>query len=422
MVARNPSSITPRESSKSSEKASSGAASKSRKDDNDGVAEEMEHDYQTYAQKLNNNAAVCIEIGYYDKATQSLQRALNFYQKQSDESMMKMCPCDKCEIDGNIDFSADFRAKVPRGLSITSMRSNDSDDDDEYISKPRRNFSKEDIKWMSKSISNPRLKKSLTEEVKILRGEGETEKNAQWSIKDEFCEDELEIQEDEEEAIYKRPIRVERVGCPMGGSLFLIITFNLALTHHLEVVMARSKKRFEVKSAKKALLFYELTSTHEIRLLSDSGNRWDSLSSIRFNKILDSNLNQLIEHLPESSLPAVQRVVSAVCYAITTETERLSPGSSSRSSRCSRSPSRWSNYDTDSSRTLQRSFRREYSDSSGESLMSRSSKKSPKNYSGKTQRRGSMGGGSVNSIRLQNALGDMAPTSSSRTSRRNSIV
>ncbi len=404
MAASISSKVSHSESSRSSKKVSSRSSrSHDYKENRNGNSEGKLRDYQTFAQKLNNNAAMCIEIGYYDKATQSLQRALEFYQKQSDENMVEVCDCDKCVGDGNLDFSADFRARAPRRLSISSHCSDDGDDD--YIRKPKRSISKDDIKFLTKSISNPKLEKVLSEERRRLRGEGGNDKNANWSIEDEFCEGELE--EDDQDLIYKRPIRVERVGHPMGGSLFLIITFNLALTHHLEVAIPRSKKQYDAKSAKKALLFYELTSAHESRLLSDSHNRWDSLNSIRFNKILESNLNQIFQYLPEASLPAAHGLVSAICESILEETERLSGGGSRRNSR---SPSsnrmyrRRSNDDGGRISDMPRSLSR-HDHGTSESRTSRSSQK----HSGKLRK--PVQRSSSSRSRLQTALGDMAPTS-----------
>ena len=410
MVARIPSD-SPHESSLSSRRPSVG----------DGNDNEKEHDYQMYAQKLNNNAAMCIEVGYYDKATHSLQRALNFYQKQSDKDMVKMCPCDHCEDDGNIDFSADFRARAPRRLSMTSIDSDEGDEDeDEYICKPKKSISKEDIKFLTKSISNPKLEKVMSEERRRLREGGE--KNANWSIKDDFCEQEIQMDENSEELIYRRPIRVERVGQPMGGSLFLIITFNLALTHHLEVAMANSKKRLDANSAKKALLFYELTSTHESRQLSDSVSRWDSLSSIRFNTILRSNLTQLLQYLPKASIVSARRLSSSVADSINKETERLSEGSMSVRSRHSRSPSRWSIDGDDSSdeswiskrSSSRRGSKRGSIGSIGGGSLGGGSLHGGSNHDSPAGRKLSLGRGTPSSIRLQNALGDMAPTPCSR--------
>ena len=370
-----------------------------------------------YAQKLNNNAAMCIEVGYYDKATQSLQRALNFYQKQSDKDMVKMCSCHECGIDGNIDFSADFRARAPRRLSITSIESDEGDEDEEeYVCKPKKNISKEDIKFLTKSISNPTLEKVQSEDRRRLKEGGD--KNANWSIKDDFCEEEVEMSEDH---IYRRPIQVERVGHPMGGSLFLIITLNLALTHHLEVAITNSKKHHDASSAKKALLFYELTSTHECRLLSDSASHWDALSSIRFNTVLRSNLTQLLQYLPKASIVAAQRLADSVRDSVNKETERLSEGSMSIRSRHSRSPSRWSNDGDDSSveswiskrSSSRRGSKRGSMGSIGGNSLGGGSLGGGSNH--ETQgRKLSLGRGTPSSIRLQNALGDMAPTTSSR--------
>ena len=243
-----------------------------------------------------------------------------------------------CRADGCIDFSLDFESNGKsnsKGSSIITKRrskshdnfnDSSSEEDDNYTRK--RNMSHEDITKLTKSISCPKVQKISLEHRKKSRGEG-NDKNASWSIQDEYCDEELERNEDCE--IYKRPIRVVREGCPMGSTLFLIITFNLALTHHLEVVSGFNRKRYNTKSAQKALLFYELTSAHETKMLYESYNCWDYISSIRFNTILNSNLDQLLQYLPEKSVSPAHGLVMKTLRSIDEAMHRLI-GRSSRNS------------------------------------------------------------------------------------------
>mmetsp|Transcript_23124 Transcript_23124/g.54670 ORF Transcript_23124/g.54670 Transcript_23124/m.54670 type:complete len:424 (-) Transcript_23124:71-1342(-) len=300
-------------------------------DEHDSDSDDGDHECLLYAQKLNNNAALCIDIGYFDKATQSLQKALQFSQKLSDENLSKVCRCTGCKADGGIDFSSDFQRNQkanPKGDSThTKLRSasrNDSydsssEDDDKYNRK--RNTSNGKITKLTKSISCPKVQKLLIEHRR-MKSAGEKGTNASWSIQDEYCDEELDRNEDDE--IYKRPIRVVREGCLMGSTLFLIITFNLALTHHLEVVSNFNHKRYNTKSAKKALLFYDLTSTQETKMMYESHNYWDYISSIRFKTILNSNLDQLLQYLPEKSIPAAQTLLTKILRSIDEAMQRLS--------------------------------------------------------------------------------------------------
>jgi len=70
--------------------------------------DDKDHTHLLYAQKLNNNAAMRIEIGDYEGAIQSLKKALQFSQKRSDESLTQACRCDGCIADGCIDFADDL--------------------------------------------------------------------------------------------------------------------------------------------------------------------------------------------------------------------------------------------------------------------------------------------------------------------------
>lgn len=376
--------------------------------------DDKDHSFLMYAQKLNNNAAMWIEIGYYEKATQSLQKALEFSQKQSDESLIEVCDCDGCQTDGCIDFAADFSTddfKVTKGNNLSKRRHSSaeeypsSDEEDLYVRK--KSVSKEKKNKLSHSISHPKLKK-MSQEERNRPHKGQSS----WSISDEFCEQEVDRYEDEDDAIHKSPIRVLRSGHSMGSSLFFIITFNLALTLHLEVASTHSKKRYNSKSAKKALLFYDLASAHETRLLSDSGTYWHSSSSIRFNTILNSNLHQLFQYLPEMSLPTAHSLESRVLHAIDEETDRTDGYSSSGSSRwmSETKPMSKSRGSTSSSSSMPmpmpRSKSRDYSESSNTRRMSRSTNRLP--GTGRSSRKGKSSP-SRSAENLQNAFGDMTP-------------
>ena len=296
---------------------------------------DRDYDALMYAQKLNNNAAMCIEIGYYERATKSLQKALEVSQKIGDRTLTQVCRCDGCAIDGNIDFSADFAPSTgihnTRGIEATGKRYDGGDDetsDDDSCYAPPKRVSGSKLALLTKSISQPKLQKVSPHE-KNTSANGSF--NSSWSLKDEYCEQELD-EEDRDDEIYKRPIRVVRESHTMGSSLFLIITFNLALTHHLEVAASKNHKSHNSKSAKKTLLFYELSSTYETRLTKGSSNYWDSLSSIRFNTILNNNLNHLLKILPDKYLSAAHRLLSNVSIAFDDESERFS-GTSIRKTR-----------------------------------------------------------------------------------------
>jgi len=198
-----------------------------------------------YAQKLNNSAALCIEIGHYDRAIFSLTKALRLSRVQSDESMMIGSSCDQYSIDGCISYS--------------------------------------EITCPVSGVSNHSLSNDLT-------GSG---------------------------YIYQRPIRVPPEciieNHNMGRTLFLIITFNLAMAHHLGAMVATSRTSCESdcedrtapnplqtnNKIKKALQLYEISHSWHSRITSEQtsdesgASQTFGVSSIRFRMILSNNMSHI---------------------------------------------------------------------------------------------------------------------------------
>ena len=61
-----------------------------------------------YAQKLNNVASMCLEIGHYDKAIASLGKALRLSEVHMVDQLMdrsQACTCSDCSLDGCLTFS-----------------------------------------------------------------------------------------------------------------------------------------------------------------------------------------------------------------------------------------------------------------------------------------------------------------------------
>jgi len=211
-----------------------------------------------YAQKLNNSAALCIEIGHYDRAILSLTKALRLSREQSDESMLCSCRCKDCSLDGCIAYSES--------------------------SPPVSKFSQQ----------------------------------ATDSIKNNGCEGCHGY-------VYRRPIRVPPQPIlenhNMGRTLFLMITFNLGLAHHLSAMVTsrtnpstsseeqnpatqprqqqRAQTSIRTKTVTKALQLYELSNNWHSRISASrphGGHECEAkggLSSIRFRMILSNNLSHL---------------------------------------------------------------------------------------------------------------------------------
>ena len=225
-----------------------------------------------YAQKLNNSAALCIEIGQYDRAISSLAKALRLSREHSHERMMGGCNCHQCSLGCCIAFSEN----IPPVLDNTSTPS--------------------------------------------CKGIG--------------CD-----------YVYQRPIRIPPQPIVenhnMGTTLFLIITFNLAMAHHLSAIVSsnttNTSNTDEIHTSgnkiKKTLQLYELAHNWHSRL-SQTSHKCDhddsmdirndespsnSVASIRFSMIISNNLShihrlcsnytkhrQYLEHLLSTVMVAVE--------------------------------------------------------------------------------------------------------------------
>jgi len=146
-----------------------------------------------YAQKLNNIAASCIEIGQYDRAISSLGKALRLSEMHIPDQLFdrsQVCTCFNCSLDGCIrhtENNPDFNVSV----KLIDQNNNKSNDND-----------------------NVALMKNM-------------------------------MHVDSHSIIYRRAIRVPPKSIQeehnMGSTLFLIITFNLAMAHHLKTVSIINK-------------------------------------------------------------------------------------------------------------------------------------------------------------------------------------
>lgn len=226
------------------------------------------------AQQLNNSAARCIEIGHYGRAMASLKKALEI-NKKSKKAMYhyeKISTCYPCTLDGCIAYSEKNRS------AINCSSSND----EEPTTKKRRleeTNGKRNIFWRPPS-------ESITTTTMTTR------------------------EDSDDDYIYGQPIRVDLEAGDMGGTLFLIIIFNLALAHHLQALgkyhlQALGKTRKRDTIVQKTLQLYQLTHECYLKLLGNDNKEASEVSSIsslvscssvasfRFNMILQNNISQL---------------------------------------------------------------------------------------------------------------------------------
>jgi hypothetical protein len=254
------------------------------------------------AQKLNNTAALCIETGQYDRGISCLVEALQLSDQQSvpphyfwNDHSMVVCQCRHCSLDECIVFSE----RTPLQMQHSSSSST----------------------------------KSLAEETETDKEEQHDDPSSSSSG-----------------YVHRRPIRITpqctQEGHYMGVTLSLIITFNLALAHHLSALKTfcwnvdGNNKNNTAKDLRKSntykqtfqkiLHLYELAYRWQIELEEDriqkqqrqqeqepekTSNSWDhwdnssrqqqqmqmqhmqlnasSVASLRFNMIISNNLSQI---------------------------------------------------------------------------------------------------------------------------------
>ena len=182
-----------------------------------------------YAKKLNNSAAMCVEIGEHDKAIASLAKALRLcelHENKEDDDDEQPCLCYSCSLDGCIAYS-EYNSNLAESIEEEQQDSN--------------------------AIHNAHKKSS---------------KNMIYDHDDPDCGH-----------IYRRPIRIPPQSIqehhPMGSTLPLIITFNLALVHHLSIVIKGDSNDLDFKNKRRTsinntLQLYQLTNKWQLQYKSES--------------------------------------------------------------------------------------------------------------------------------------------------------
>ena len=196
-----------------------------------------------YAQKLNNNATLCIECGQYKRAEASLTKALklsklyNAYNKAREA-----CRCYHCTLDGCIIFTEDSNPSA-----IAKTRGKDSLANRSIVADHRASYS-------------------------------------------------YPISPNNENSIYRRPIRVPCLpvteGHYMDRVLSLIIVFNLGLSMYLRAITERDCEAANTKAQRLALLekslqLYEVAYKFlkEYLVIGDNNGNCESYQVILCNNL-----------------------------------------------------------------------------------------------------------------------------------------
>lgn len=241
-----------------------------------------------YAQKLNNSGAHLIEIGRYDRAIESLGKALKLTGMLYDDGMIRSgvssCPCHECTIDSCISYSENTGANHLRDGAKASASSPRLPSNDRMACRHKNKKQK---------VSSASYSSSSQTTTPLFCGH---------------------FFDPEEHNIYCRPIQVSpssiAQGHKMGSTLFLIITFNLALAHHLSALNERSEEQGRAK-LENTLRFYELVDSWQQRNSTDN-------KSIRFNMIVWNNTSHVHRYMRDHAnhKKCLERLLSALMFVV----------------------------------------------------------------------------------------------------------
>ena len=241
-----------------------------------------------FAQRLNNSAALCIEVGQYDRAIGSLQRALRLSEKHMGhmKSSSKQCSTITCTLDGCIAFS-----------DTSSLFSGASGN--------KTTASVSSVMEASAQASNNVVRRENNKRRRVEITKKDTDLDSEATVPTP-AHRETNINETNY-YVFHRPIRVPRQGEEMGSVVFLIILFNLALAHHLKATTmssarnpSPSQSKELAKAIDKSLMLYQLVVNYWSKLqqrmeerAKESGDKTNSYSSIWFRMIIFNNLGQI---------------------------------------------------------------------------------------------------------------------------------
>jgi len=240
-----------------------------------------------YAQELNNSATLLIEIGAYDRAIKSLGKALKLSELCSSDNPRDSCLCHNCTLDGCITYTeriAEAIAVERRSKSEASSSSSSS-----CCSSPSSSSSSNSSHSSPSCGESPTKKRRLTSPTAIkVESSPRPQNECFWTprsseaehLNNNNCDNNCDNCDNSSPgfyggSVYRRPIRITPrsilEGHNMGSTLFLIVTFNLALAHHLKS-LSMCPARNQVHQQKQKLLlaanaakFYELVRSWEQR-------------------------------------------------------------------------------------------------------------------------------------------------------------
>jgi hypothetical protein len=264
---------------------------------------------------LNNSAALCIEVGEFDRAIWSLQRALKLSEKHTQDRKADAKANDpttskfgQCSLEGCIAFSDANSLYSSTGCnsvsSLNRLNATVNSTDPSATTHASTSTTSTDSNNIVRQ-GNKRRRIEITSLEAKKAGEDSIAESDADAIPAAAQYNTIDNENDY--YVYNRPIRVPQKGHEMGSLLFLIILFNLALAHHLKTTTMSAVRNPDSegreKAIAKALMLYQLVleywSKLQHRMEEDNQDREScsdkktSYTSIWFRMILHNNLGQI---------------------------------------------------------------------------------------------------------------------------------
>lgn len=196
------------------------------------------HQCYEYAQKLNNNAAFCIECGQYQRAEASLTKALRLSKiYNAKQTSMNVCGCYHCSLDGCITYTEDSHRVIQARTSGKDSLANSS------------------------------------------------------AASDNRADPCIPTSSNDKSSVYQRPIRVPVLpmseGHYMDRVLSLIIIFNLGLSIHLRALVENGDSDKPNNSTRRRALLEKSLQLYEVayKFLKETIADGENSGGVKWNPI-----------------------------------------------------------------------------------------------------------------------------------------
>ena len=252
------------------------------------------HRSYIYAQKLNNNAALFVEVGKYDKAIVSLSKALKLWKPHigdADSSEIGVCWC-------------------PHSTPYGCLRFYETNDHEL------------DISSTNERLINSFRQVSPVSSNQHRSSDCDTGKTIRIRKNDNYYDDNDNDNAQQTDfgcgymhrQLIRIPCKSLLMGHCMGSALTLIIIFNLGIAHHLNAITSTKRARTKIK---KTLQLYQVAHNCLEKYRRDN-HYCDAMADVRFKMILCNNLSHIHRFLGDvlKHRQCIEQLMSIIMYVV----------------------------------------------------------------------------------------------------------